>query len=75
MRAAATSRGAFVTRSEQIVRAIVEELRRRAREIDSDLDIRAVTVSVKLAAEQGQPRAVVCQIESERRFPPGGRRP
>ncbi len=59
-----------MTRTEEMIAAVMEELRRWARELDSHDDIRAVTLSIKLAPGLLRPRAVVCQVETERRLLP-----
>lgn len=63
-----------MTRTDEVIAAVTQTLRRWAREVDSGNDIRAVTVSVKLAPGALRPRAVVCQVESERRLLPSGRK-
>ncbi len=62
-----------MTRTEEMIAAVMEELRRWARELDRHDDIRGVTLSIKFAPGLPRPRAVVCQVETERRFPPSGR--
>ena len=54
-----------MTRTDEVIAAVTQTLRRWAREVDGGNDIRAVTVSVKLAPGAVRPRAVVCQVESE----------
>lgn len=61
------------TRTDEVIAAVTQELRRWARELDGHDDIRAVTVSIKLVPGTSRPRAVVCQVESERRFPSSDR--
>lgn len=63
-----------MTRTDEVIAAVTQELRRWARELDGQDDIRAVTLSVKLAPGMLRPRAVVCQVESERRFLSSGRK-
>lgn len=63
-----------MTRTDEVIAAVTQTLRRWAREVDSGNDIRAVTVSVKLVPGAVRPRAVVCQVESERRLLPSGRK-
>ena len=62
-----------MTRMEEVIAAVTQTLRRWAREVDRGDDIRAVTVSVKLAPGAMRPRAVVCQVESENKLLPAGR--
>ncbi|MBI3493290.1 MAG: hypothetical protein HY047_16145 [Acidobacteria bacterium] len=62
-----------MTRMEEVIAAVTQTLRRWAREVDRGDDIRAVTVSVKLAPGALRPRAVVCQVESEKKLLPAGR--
>jgi hypothetical protein len=57
-----------MTRTQEVIAAVTQELQRWARELDSHDDIRAVTVSIKLTPGILRPRAVVCQVESEKRF-------
>lgn len=57
-----------MTRTEEVIAAVTQTLRRWAREVDGGNDIRAVTVSVKLVPGAVRPRAVVCQVESESKF-------
>jgi hypothetical protein len=60
-----------MTRTEEVIEAVTRTLRRWGREVDGSNDIRAVTVSVKLAPGSTRPRAVVCQVESENKpLPP-----
>jgi hypothetical protein len=61
-----------MTRTEEVIALVTQELRRRASELDRHDDIRAVTVSIKLAPGMLRPRAVVCQVESEKRLLPSG---
>jgi hypothetical protein len=62
-----------MTRTEEVIEAVTRTLRRWGREVDGSSDIRAVTVSVKIAPGATRPRAVVCQVESESRLLPPGR--
>jgi hypothetical protein len=62
-----------MTRTEEVIAAVTQTLRRWGREVDRGDDIRAVTVSVKLAPGAMHPRAVVCQVESENKLLPSGR--
>lgn len=61
-----------MTRTDEVIAAVTQELRRWAPELDGHDDIRAVTLSIKLAPGVLRPRAVVCQVESERRLLPLG---
>lgn len=59
-----------MTRTDEVIAAVTRTLRRWAREVDGQDDIRAVTVSVKLVPGALRPRAVVCQVESESKLLP-----
>ncbi|MBI2186208.1 MAG: hypothetical protein HYU37_03670 [Acidobacteria bacterium] len=63
-----------MTKTDEIIAAVTQELRRCAPEVDRRDDIRSVTVSVKLVPGTATARAVICQIESETRFSPPQRR-
>lgn len=64
-----------MTRTDEIIAAVTQELRRWAADVDGKENIRAVTISVKLVPGTPRPRAVVCQVESETKFSPPARRP
>jgi hypothetical protein len=57
-----------MTRTQEVIAAVTQELQRWVRELDSHDDVRAVTVSIKLTPGMLRPRAVICQLDSERRF-------
>jgi hypothetical protein len=57
-----------MTRTDEIITAVTQELRRWAAQVDGMDNVRAVNISVKLARGAAKPRAVICQIESETTF-------